>query len=107
MNNETKQLLTRWQSLDKDGGLRRVDSTARVLWVVGLALFIFVVFVVFYRVHPAFVAVAAAVMGWVTAERNALRARIAQWPIFKKYIDWKRVEEDLKDGNKNFPEGKL
>jgi hypothetical protein len=26
-----------------------------------------------------------------------LRTRVAQWPIFKSYIDWKRVQDDLKD----------
>ena len=36
-------------------------------------------------------------MGWMIAERNALRTREAQWPIFKNYIDWKRVQDDLKD----------
>ena len=53
MNTETKQLLARWQSLAKDGGLQRADSTARVLWVAGLVLFFFVVFAVVYRLtHP-------------------------------------------------------
>ena len=97
MNIETKQLLSRWQSLEKDGGLRRADSMARVLWGVGLVLFLFVVLGVLYHLHPALIAVAAAVMGWVVAERNALRTRIAQWPIFKSYIDWRRVQDDLRD----------
>src|ERR1041384_452431 len=97
MNDETKQLLARWQSLEKDGGLRRADSTARVLWIVGLVLFLLVVFGLVYGFHPALIAVAAAVMGWVIAERNALRTRAAQWPIFRSYIDWKRVQQDLKD----------
>ena len=96
MNTDTKQLLTRWQSLEKDGGLQRAASTARALWLVRLVLCIFVVFAVIYRLHPALVAVAAAAMSWVIAERNALRTRLAQWPIFKTYIDWKQVEEDLR-----------
>jgi hypothetical protein len=96
MNTETKQLLTRWQSLDKNGGLQRAGATARTLRIVGLLLCIFVVFAVVYRLHPAFAAFAAAVMGWVIAESNALRTRLAQWPIFKSYIDWKKVEEDLR-----------
>jgi hypothetical protein len=96
MNTETKQLLCRWQALEKGGGLQHAASRARALWFVGLALCLFVVFAVFYRLHPAFVAVAAAAMGWAVAESNALRSRLAQWPIFKTYIDWKRVEEDLK-----------
>ena|SRR5436190_21117248 len=96
MNTETKQLLSRWQSLEKDGGLQHAASKARALWLLGLALCVFVVLAAIYRLHPAFVAVAAAAMGWVVAESNALRTRLAQWPIFKTYIDWKRVEEDLK-----------
>ncbi len=35
-------------------------------------------------------------MGWVVAESHALRTRLAHWPIFKSYIDWKKVEEDLR-----------
>ena len=101
MNTETKQLLARWQSLEKNGGLQRAGATARLLWIVGLVLCIFVVFAVVYRLHPAFVAVAAAVMGWVIAESNALRTRLAQWPIFKRYIDWKLVQEDLSHDNKD------
>jgi cytochrome c-type biogenesis protein CcmH/NrfG len=96
MNTETKQLLSRWQSLEKDGGLQHAASRARVLWLVGLVLCVFVVLAVIYRLHPVFVAVGAAAMGWGVAESNALRTRLAQWPIFKTYIDWKRVEEDLK-----------
>ncbi len=97
MTRETKQLLTRWQSLEKDGGLQRVVLFGRLLWMVGCVLCIFVVFGVVYRLHPALIAAAAAVMGWVVAERNALRTRAAQWPIFKNYIDWKRVQDDLND----------
>jgi hypothetical protein len=97
MTSETKQLLSRWQSLEKNGGLQRAASMARVLWIVGLVLCIFVVFGIVYRLHPALIAVAAAVMGWMIAERNALRTRAAQWPILKSYIDWKRVQDDLRD----------
>ena len=96
MNTETKQLLSRWQSLEKDGGLQHAASRVRALCFVGLVLCVFVIFAVIYRFHSAFVAVAAAAMGWVIAESNALRTRLAQWPIFKTYIDWRRVEEDLK-----------
>jgi hypothetical protein len=38
------------------------------------------------------------VAGWVVAERNALRLRISQWPIFSAYIDWDRVHQDYGDG---------
>lgn len=96
MNIETRQLLTRWQSLEKNDGLRRAVATSRRLWMVGLVLCIFVVFAMFYGLHPVFIAGPAAAMGWVIAESNALRTRLAQWPIVKAYIDWKKVEEDLK-----------
>lgn len=96
MNPETKQLLTRWQSLEKSGALQRVGALVRLLWVAGLALGMFVVFAMIYRLHPALIAVAAAAMGWLIAESNALRTRLAQWPTFKNYIDWKKVEDDLR-----------
>lgn len=96
MNPETRQLLTRWQALETDGSLRQAVLRARVLWIIGLALCGVVVFGVVYRLHPVVTSLAAAAMGWTIAESNALRARVGQWPIFKNYIDWKRVEEDLR-----------
>ena len=97
MNTETRLLLERWQALERGDGLRRAGSTARALWLVGLVLFLFVALAVVYSLHPAYVAVAAAVMGWTIAERNALRTRAAQWPTFAKYVDWERVKRDLGD----------
>ncbi len=101
MNGETKQLLARWQALDGEAGLRRAALTARILWLVGLGLAMFVALAVAYKLHPAFVAIGAAVMGWTTAERNALRTRLAQWPIFRRYVDWNRVKQDLADATKD------
>ena len=95
MDQDTKSLLMRWQALEKGDGLRRVSSLVRVLWVLGLVLCLVVVFGIFYGWPTVAVAVAAAVMGWIIAETNALRSRLAQWPLFKRYIDWRRVEEDL------------
>jgi hypothetical protein len=97
MNIETKRLLTRWQAIERGDGLRRAASTARALWLVGLVLLMFVVLAVVYRLPSAFVAVAAAVMGWTIAERSALRSRIDQWPVFRSYVDWERVKHDLGD----------
>jgi hypothetical protein len=97
MNTETRLLLVRWQALERGDGLRRAGSTARALWLGGLVLFLFVALAVVYSLHPAYVAVAAAVMGWTIAEMNALRKRAAQWPIFAKYVDWERVKRDLDD----------
>ena len=96
MDIKTKQLLTRWQALENSGGLQRADATARWLWIVGLVLCLFVVFAVSYRLHSVFIAGPAAALGWVIAESNALRTRLAQWPIIKTYIDWKKMDEDLK-----------
>jgi hypothetical protein len=31
---------------------------------------------------------------FVTAEANALRHRIRQWPMLREYIDWERVRRD-------------
>jgi len=95
MNIEAKTLLLRWKALDQEEGLRRAISTARLLWFIGLVLCMVVVAGIVYKLHPAAVAVAAAVMGWVVAERNALQTRVVHWPILKRYIDWKRVQEDL------------
>lgn len=97
MNGETRQLLARWHALEAGDGLRRVAFTARVLWFVGLGLAMFVALAVTYRLHPAVVAAGAAVMGWTIAERNALRTRLTQWPVFKRYVDWNRVKQDLAD----------
>ena len=95
MNAETKQLLNRWQALETGDGLRKAKSLARILWAVGLLLFALVVFGVVCNLHPALIAVAAAAAGWIIAERNALLSRATQWPVFRSYIDWKRVQEDL------------
>ena len=97
VDTQTQRLLTRWRSLAEGEGLRRAVTVARVLWVVGLVATLFVAFAIYYRLHPALVAATAGIAGWVIAERNALRMRISQWPMFKEYINWKRVEEDLKD----------
>jgi hypothetical protein len=95
MQNHTNRLLIRLDSLEKGDGLRRAKWVGRVLFVVGLLLAIFIGFAVAYGLHPGFIAVAAAAVGWIIAERNALRSRISQWPIMRNYIDWQRVQADL------------
>lgn len=95
MNTETRRLLTRWQSLRDGKGVERATSVARGLWLAGLALFLFVVFGIYFSLPVVAVTVAAAVMGWVIAESNALRLRIAQWATVASYIDWSRVSDDL------------
>src|SRR5277367_6610123 len=94
MNSKFRNLLLRWHSLEKEDGLRRAKTVVRVLWFVGLALFLFIGFGIVYKLDP--IAVASAVMGWVIAERDALRTRLVQWPAIRRYVDWKLVEEDLR-----------
>jgi hypothetical protein len=50
-----------------------------------------------YGLHRAAIALLAAIGGWLIAESNALQTRMAQWPIFKQYINWERVAADLGD----------
>jgi L-methionine (R)-S-oxide reductase len=95
MQNHVTRLLTQLDSLKRGDGVRRAKLLSRVLFVVGLLLAAFVGVAIAYGLHPAFIAVPAAAVGWVIAERNALRLRISQWPIMRSYIDWQRVQVDL------------
>jgi hypothetical protein len=96
MNTKSRNMLLRLLSLEEEDGLRRAKTVVRVLWFVGLALFIFIVIGIVDKLPSIAIAVAAAVMGWVIAERNALRIRLVQWPAIRRYVDWKLVEEDLR-----------
>jgi hypothetical protein len=94
---ETKRLLARWHALSHADGLQRAKSMALTLWIVGLAVTIFVVVAIAKGFDATLIAVGAAVVGWIIAETNALRTRIAQWSTFKTYLDWQRIEKDLRD----------
>jgi len=98
MPNHTTRLLTRLDSLETGDGLRRAKLVSWVLFFVGLLLAGFVGISIAYSLHPGFIAVAAAAVGWIIAERNAIRSRISQWPIMRNYIDWQRVHADLPRG---------
>jgi hypothetical protein len=94
---ETKRLLRRWQALNKQGGLQRAKSMALTLWIFGFTVLV-VVAVAIATLHSAvLVACGGAVAGWLVAETNVLRNRIAQWNTFQRYLDWQRIEQDLKD----------
>ena len=95
MQSKASGLLKRLHSLENDDGLRRARSLSRALFVVGMLLSIFVGYAIVLGLHPVLIAGAAAIVGFVVAERNALRQRISQWPTFRSYIDWQRVREDL------------
>lgn len=95
MDSTARRLLQRWQALRDGNALKRAASMARTLWVIGLLLALFAAYAIVARLSPVISAAAAGVCGWVIAESNALRTRIAQWPIFKEYVDWSRVQKDL------------
>ncbi len=95
MDKNSKNLLLRWQALDKGEGIQQVKSTIRRLDLFGFAFSFAIVYCIFFKLHPVFIALAAAALGWVTAERNALKTRMDQWSFLKQYIDWERVEKDL------------
>jgi hypothetical protein len=95
MSIEAKQLLQRWESLRSGTGLTRAASVARALWFFGLVLFLIIVVGLYYGLSPVVLVIVSAVMGWVIAERNALKLRIAQWPVLAGYIDWTRINNDL------------
>jgi hypothetical protein len=95
MDDKTKSMLTRWQTLESDEGLKKVRFYIYMLGLVGLLFCMFTVVGVATGINPIATAISAAIMGWIVAETNALRNRSSQWPIFQRYIDWKRVHEDL------------
>jgi hypothetical protein len=95
MDDNTKTLLKRWQALRDGAGLDQVSSRLRVFWILGCAFCFVAVFGIFYGWPVIIVAVAAAAAGWLIAETNALRSRLRQWPFFQRYIDWRRIDEDL------------
>jgi chromate transport protein ChrA len=66
--------------------------------VLSAVLIGFVVFAVSMKLSPVWVVIAAFLVGWVGGEANALRARLYQWDTFSRYLDWARIEQDIKDG---------
>lgn len=95
MEIETRQLLDRWKSLRSGTGLARATSIASALGLLGRVLLLVIVIGLYRMFPPAVLVAVSAAMGWVIAERNALKSRIAQWPVFASYIDWERVNNDL------------
>jgi hypothetical protein len=89
------------QSLESGNGLKRVALISRLLWFLGLGLFLAVGLGIVYGLHPAALSAIAGVAGWIIAECNALRTRLNQWPVFREYVDWNRVQEDLDDHGGN------
>ncbi len=96
MEATTRVFLQRWLAIEDGDGTARATRTVRILRLAGLALTVVVVDGLWFGLHPVAVAVLACLAGWVVAETNALRSRIAQWPEMRRYIDWDRVREDLR-----------
>jgi hypothetical protein len=96
MPSRANVILKRLRSLEEGEGLRRASLVSRILFFVGVLAAMFIGCAVTFRWHPVLIAVAGAIVGYIIAERAALRSRILQWPIFRTYIDWHKVDEDLK-----------
>ena len=94
MDDHSKNVLRRWQALRNDNNLRQASSRTRASWILGFVFCLIAVLGIFYGWPVIIVAIAAAASGWLVAETNALRNRLRQWPLFQRYIDWRKVDED-------------
>src|SRR5262249_40991477 len=97
VDHATRKILLRWQALSHPEGLRSTKLLAVWLRVLGAVLVGFVVFAVSMKFSPVWVVVGAFLVGWVSGEANALRMRLHQWDTFSRYLDWARIERDVKD----------
>ncbi|HEY2684107.1 MAG TPA: SoxR reducing system RseC family protein [Steroidobacteraceae bacterium] len=95
MKARANSLPKRLHYLEEGDGLRRAAFLSRMLFVVGMLLSVGAGLAIAFQLHPAIVGLAGLAVGYIIAECNALRSRIAQWPNFRNYIDWQRVREDL------------
>lgn len=86
--------LEQWKALKKDGGIEIASSRSTTLFVVGASLTVVVALLVYLQAHVALVALVSAAIGWVIAERNALKSRIALWPKLEKYLNWELINAD-------------
>jgi hypothetical protein len=92
----SKSILERWLRLRDGDGLSAAQQAARWLWVLGLGLFLVVSYGLFTGRLPPWLMVSLSIpFGWLIAERNALEWRCRQWPTFRRYLDWPRIEADL------------
>src|SRR5580698_9202051 len=97
MELRTRAFLTRLVALESGDGLRRAATVSQILFWAGLVVAVFAGFAIAYRLPSAFIGLSGVAVGYIVAERNALRSRISQWPAFRVYIDWQRVRSDLGD----------
>ena len=95
MDAKSKELLLRWQSLNEAEAMKRSRKHMLVFRCTGLVAFFAAATGIALDRSSAAVAVPAIAFGWIVAETNALRTRMDQWPIFKRYINWQRIADDL------------
>jgi hypothetical protein len=93
---KSNEILSRWLAIESGNGLQKARRIARSLSIAALVFCIGIGLAVM-RFGPTSLlfAIAGLVVGWLIAERNALDARIANWPTYRQYIDWPRVRKDL------------
>ena len=92
-------ILNKWIAIERGNGIERAKRVIRYLSFGAIALCILVgIAGALWGVSILAVALPSALAGWLIAERNALQQRIGQWPVVRQFIDWPRVEEDLRTG---------
>jgi len=91
-----KTILSRWVAIEQGDEIRRIRRVSRNLSLAAYMIFFAALAICAYFQPPAWIALfPGLVVGWLIAEKNALDTRIAHWPVFRRYIDWARVEADL------------
>ena len=98
MDDAKRKVLGRWKALENSNGPPLAKRVVWVLDVAGITLCGFVAYAIYKQLNPIAIAAAAIIAGWVFAEVNALRTRIAQCPIFREYLRWDQIDADLERG---------
>lgn len=93
---ERRQLLSRWCDLESGRGLETAKSVSKRLSLSALAILVLTAVIgLFTSPFGLVFAIPGILVGYLIAERNALDARAEQWPVFRHYIDWPKVQRDL------------
>jgi hypothetical protein len=94
---DKSELLSRWSDLESGGGHDAARKVSRRLSILSFAIYILTACIGLYLspLSSLFV-IPGILIGYLKAERNALDERVKQWPIFRDYIDWSKVRQDLK-----------
>src|SRR5262245_53625905 len=93
---ERSEFLSRWSALESGSGLGEARAVSKRLSLSSLAICAFTAIAGLYFSPFSLVFVIPGIMiGYLIAERNALDSRAKQWAIFREYIDWPKVRQDL------------